>query len=100
MKVLWKLWELLPTCNFCLQLLSEFSGLQLNQNPWVWDLIYCFLNAIPLAPMGALAPGSAHARPSVQAPIDTSIHFSVQLSGGGGLAKKLKITFPKVENFC
>jgi hypothetical protein len=30
------------------------------------------LSKFPLAPMGALAPGSAHARPSAQAPIDTS----------------------------
>ena len=29
-----------------------------------------------LALMGVLAPGSAHARPSAQAPIDTSGHFS------------------------
>jgi hypothetical protein len=28
-----------------------------------------------LAPMGALAPGSVHARPSAQAPIDTSGNF-------------------------
>ena len=32
--------------------------------------------------MGALAPGSAHARPSAQAPIDTSGNFSEQVSGG------------------
>ena len=38
---------------------------------------------IPLAPMGALAPGSAHARPSAQAPIYTSQKFSAQVSGGG-----------------
>ena len=38
----------------------------------------------PLAPMGALAPGSAHARPSAQAPIDTSGNFSAQVSEGGG----------------
>ena len=30
----------------------------------------------PLAPMGALAPGSAHARPSAQAHIDTNGNFS------------------------
>ena len=34
----------------------------------------------PLAPVGALAPGSAHARPSDQPPIDTSGKFSVQVS--------------------
>ena len=31
---------------------------------------------IPLAPMGALAHGSAHARHSAQAPIETSGNFS------------------------
>jgi hypothetical protein len=34
--------------------------------------------------MGALARGSAHARPSAQAPIDTSGHFSSVWFGGGG----------------
>ena len=41
------------------------------------------LDKIPLAPMGVLAPGSAHARPSAQPPIDTSGHFSAHMSGGG-----------------
>ena len=40
-------------------------------------------NKFPLAPMGALAPGSAHARPSAQVPIDTSGIFLAQVSGGG-----------------
>ena len=39
-----------------------------------------------LAPMGALAPGSVHARPSAQAPIDTSRNFPAQKS------------FPKFRN--
>ena len=38
---------------------------------------------IPLAPMGVLAPGSAHARPSARLPIDTSGNFSAHMSGGG-----------------
>ena len=38
----------------------------------------------PLAPMGVLAPGSAHARPSARPPIDTSGNFSAHMSGGGG----------------
>jgi hypothetical protein len=42
----------------------------------------------PLAPMGALALGSAHARPSAQAPIDTSGNFSAHMSGRG--VKNLK----------
>ena len=37
----------------------------------------------PLAPMGVLAPGSAHARPSAQPPIDTSGKFSAHMSGRG-----------------
>ena len=36
---------------------------------------------IPLAPMGVLAPGSAHARPSARPPIDTR-KFSPHMSGG------------------
>ena len=40
----------------------------------------------PLAPMGVLAPGSAHARPSARPPIDTSGNFSVHMSGGGKLS--------------
>ena len=41
----------------------------------------------PLAPMGAPAPVSAHARPSTQAPIDTIDNFSVPVSVGGGMLK-------------
>ena len=40
----------------------------------------------PLVPMGVLAPGSAHARPSAQPPIDTSGNFSAHMSGGGKLS--------------
>ena len=39
-----------------------------------------------LAPMGVLAPGSAHARPSARLPIDTSGNFSAHMSGGGKLS--------------
>ena len=38
----------------------------------VSDIFYL---KFPLAPMGALAPGSVHARPSAQAPIDTNGNF-------------------------
>jgi hypothetical protein len=34
--------------------------------------------------MRVLAPGSAHARPSAQPPIDTSRNFSLHVSGRGG----------------
>ena len=34
----------------------------------------------PLAPMGVLAPGSAHARPSARPPIDTSGNFPANVS--------------------
>ena len=40
----------------------------------------------PLAPMGVLAPGSAHARPSARPPIDTSGNFSAHMSEGGKLS--------------
>ena len=35
---------------------------------------------IPLAPMGVLALGSAHARPSARPPIDTSGNFPAHVS--------------------
>jgi hypothetical protein len=38
----------------------------------------------PLAPMGVLADGSAHSRPSAQPPIDTRGIFSAQVSGRWG----------------
>ena len=34
----------------------------------------------PLAPMGVLAPGSAHARPSARPPIDTTGNFPAHVS--------------------
>ena len=37
-------------------------------------------NKFPLAPMGVLAPGSAHARPSARPPIDTSGNFPAPVS--------------------
>ena len=42
----------------------------------MWWEVYKF----PLAPMGVLAPGSEHARPSTQPPIDTSGNFSADVS--------------------
>ena len=36
-----------------------------------------------LMPMGVLAPGSAHVRPSAQPPIDTSGNFWRMCLGGG-----------------
>ena len=48
------------------------------------------INKFPLAPMGALAPGSAHARPSAQAPINTSGNFSLHMSGREGGKTNLK----------
>ena len=38
------------------------------------------MKKIPLMPMGVLAPGSAHARPSAQPPIDVSGNFPVHMS--------------------
>ena len=34
----------------------------------------------PLAPIGVLAPGSEHARPSARPPIDTSVNFPAHVS--------------------
>ena len=44
---------------------------------------------------GALAPGSAHARPYAQPPIDTSGNFSAQVYGGWGKKRKHFLI-----NFC
>ena len=56
-----------------------------------WSLLCsvgCFqsitLNKFPLVPMGVLAPGSAHARPSARPPINTSGIFLAYMSGGEG----------------
>jgi hypothetical protein len=38
------------------------------------------MQKFPLAPMGAIAPGSAHGRPSAEAPIDTSGKCSIDFS--------------------
>jgi hypothetical protein len=42
------------------------------------------IEKFPLAPMGVLAPGSAHSRPSAQPPIDPSGSFRSKCLGGGG----------------
>jgi hypothetical protein len=42
--------------------------------------VVLILIRIPLTPMGVLAPGSAHARPSAQPPIDMSGNFPVHVS--------------------
>jgi hypothetical protein len=39
-----------------------------------------FVFEFPLAPMGVLALGSAHARPSARPPIDTSGNFPAHMS--------------------
>ena len=50
--------------------------------------------------MGALAPGSVHARPSAQAPIDTCGNFWTQVSWGGGAkhSKHFLINFLPISN--
>jgi hypothetical protein len=46
------------------------------------------IHKFPLAPMGALAPGSSHARPSAQAPIKTSeIFYGAIVAISGNLAQ-------------
>ena len=46
---------------------------------------------IPLAPMGVLAPGSAHARPSTRPPIDTSGNFPAHVSAITNKQKYFKL---------
>jgi hypothetical protein len=45
----------------------------------------------PLVPMWALAPGSAHARPSAQAPINPSGNFSTHVPGRAKNTKTFRI---------
>jgi hypothetical protein len=45
--------------------------------------------------MGALAPRSAHARPSAQARIDTNEKHSAKVSGGGEKKKAISDTFSR-----
>ena len=53
----------------------------------------------PLPPMGVLAPGSAHARPSARPPIDTRGNFSAHMSWGYNCLKVFLINFlAKSEN--
>ena len=47
-----------------------------ESDPVSYQIQYKF----PLTPMGVLAPGSAHARPSAQPPIDVSGNFSAHMS--------------------
>jgi hypothetical protein len=57
---------------------------------------------ILLAPMGVLAPGSAHARPSARPPMDTTRIFQRMCLGAGGenYQKVFLINFlAKSENF-
>ena len=53
-------------------------GYGLEQSPTV--MVGEKQQQFPIAPMGVLAPGSAHARPSAQPPIDTSGNFSAHMS--------------------
>ena len=60
---------------------------------------HCFDFKFPLAPIGAIATGSAHAIPSAQAPIDTKGNFSAQVFGGGWGGQKINL-YSKSYFFC
>ena len=55
----------------------------------------------PLAPMGVLAPGSAHARPSALPPIDTSGNFPAHVSAKSpsNISPNLSEVISKVSEF-
>ena len=62
-----------------------FSGSGSMSHPYTLCLGYVLFSKkytyeFPLAPMGVLAPGSAHARPSARPPIDTSGNFPAHMS--------------------
>ena len=55
----------------------------LKQKSHLYVILLNIINCcekFPLAPMGVLAPGSAHARPSARHPIDTSGNFPAHVS--------------------
>ena len=91
--------ELSPSCETmffisCFAITAFKQTNLMRQMSWdgFWSLnnnLKTLVSEFPLSPRGALAPGSAYARPSAQAPIDTSRNFSVQVSGRGA-AKNLK----------
>jgi hypothetical protein len=57
-------------------------------------LVWLSFEKFPLAPMGVIAPGSAHARPSARPPIDTSGYFPAPVSAEWPSAfKTVKILF-------
>ena len=51
-------------------------GLQLLSYQLIYVIAIVRIIEIPLAPMGVLASGSAHSRPSARPPIDVSGKFS------------------------
>ena len=54
----------------------------------------------PLAPMGVLVPGSAHARPSTQPPIDTSGNIPAHMSAESpsNISPNPQKSYPKFRN--
>jgi hypothetical protein len=67
----------------------------------------CARKKLPLAPMGVLAPGSAHARPSAQPPFDTGGNFPPHVSVGSADTSPsnlqtspptLQTSYPKFRN--
>ena len=81
-------------------LFEFFTGKFRNAMIPFWEKSKCRREReIPLAPMGVLAPGSAHARPSAQPPINTSGNSSAHMSGGGNCLTVFLINFlAKSEN--
>jgi hypothetical protein len=67
----WETWKKMTNVEKCWKTLKNTENT--SKNTWQF----------PLAPMGVLAPGSAHAKPSAQLPIDTSRNFSAHVSGMG-----------------
>ena len=61
----------------------------------LWNMKKIFLSKFPLAPMGVLASGSAHARPSARPPIGTSRNFPARMSAEWTSATKTAKIGPK-----
>ena len=78
---------------FCYNIFSNFEYQTIDHSCMCWNsprLLH--QQKIPLVPMGILAPGSTHAWPSAQIPIDTSGNFSAHMSERGEGGKKYEFS--------
>ena len=68
--------EMIETMKVSLVVAASVVSLEVS----FWSGSVGTFTTFPLTPMGVLAPGSAHVRPSAQAPIDMSGNFPAHVS--------------------